>query len=73
MPDAKESGIQPVPHTTTAEVDETITYMHVEKEDDFEVFKQTTDGVQFRVVGWPMASMIFIKSMLLHIGRSTVL
>ncbi|PSN64992.1 hypothetical protein BS50DRAFT_496552 [Corynespora cassiicola Philippines] len=30
-------------------------------EDDFEVFKTTTDGVQFRLVGWPMASVIFLK------------
>jgi hypothetical protein len=31
-------------------------------DDDFEVFKQTTDGVQFRLVGWIKASVIFLKS-----------
>lgn len=31
-------------------------------EDDFEVFKTTTDGVQFRLVGWIRASVIFLKS-----------
>ncbi|OAL04555.1 hypothetical protein IQ06DRAFT_373953 [Phaeosphaeriaceae sp. SRC1lsM3a] len=30
-------------------------------EDDFEVFKTTTDGVQFRLVGWIRASVIFLK------------
>jgi len=31
-------------------------------DDDFEVFKATTDGVQFRLVGWVRASVIFLKS-----------
>lgn len=31
-------------------------------DDDFEVFKTTTDGVQFRLVGWIKASVIFLKS-----------
>jgi|TARA_R110002003_G_scaffold140_1_gene12751 hypothetical protein len=31
-------------------------------DDDFEVFKTTTDGVQFRLVGWIRASVIFLKS-----------
>ncbi|KAH7092567.1 transmembrane amino acid transporter protein-domain-containing protein [Paraphoma chrysanthemicola] len=30
-------------------------------DDDFEVFKTTTDGVQFRLVGWIKASVIFLK------------
>ena len=30
-------------------------------EDDFEVFKKTSDGVDFRLVGWPKASVIFLK------------
>jgi len=34
-------------------------------DDEFEVFKQTTDGVQFRLVGWIKASVIFLKSKLL--------
>ncbi|RDW77408.1 hypothetical protein BP6252_05461 [Coleophoma cylindrospora] len=29
--------------------------------DDFEVFKKTKDGVDFRTVGWPRASIIFLK------------
>lgn len=29
--------------------------------EDYEVFKQTTDGVNFRTVGWPRASVIFLK------------
>ncbi|ORY13895.1 transmembrane amino acid transporter protein-domain-containing protein [Clohesyomyces aquaticus] len=29
--------------------------------DDFEVFKKTTDGVDFRLVGWVRASVIFLK------------
>ena len=31
-------------------------------EDSFEVFKDTADGVQFRLVGWLKASVIFLKS-----------
>ncbi|THV89634.1 hypothetical protein D6D26_09696 [Aureobasidium pullulans] len=30
--------------------------------EDFEVFKQTKDGVNFRTVGWPMATVIFLKT-----------
>ncbi len=30
-------------------------------DDDFEVFKKNTDGVQFRTVEWPRASVIFLK------------
>ena len=29
--------------------------------EDFEVFKKTTDGVDFRTVGWVRASVIFLK------------
>ncbi|KAL1303196.1 hypothetical protein AAFC00_006618 [Neodothiora populina] len=29
--------------------------------EDYEVFKQTADGVDFRTVGWPRASVIFLK------------
>ena len=31
------------------------------KDDDFEVFKKGVDGVEFRLVGWPRASIIFLK------------
>lgn len=30
---------------------------------EFEVFKKTTDGVDFRTVNWPRASVIFLKSL----------
>jgi hypothetical protein len=29
--------------------------------EEFEVFKKTTEGVDFRTVGWPRASVIFLK------------
>lgn len=32
-------------------------------DDEFEVFKTNIDGVQFRLVGWLRASVIFLKSM----------
>jgi hypothetical protein len=32
--------------------------------EDREIFKKTHDGVDFRTVGWPRASVIFLKSML---------
>lgn len=35
-----------------------------EKEiEEQEVFKKTAEGVDFRTVGWPRASVIFLKSM----------
>lgn len=30
-------------------------------DDDFEVFKKHIDGVDFRTVSWPTASVIFLK------------
>lgn len=33
----------------------------VGKDDEFEVFKKTKDGVDFRTVGWFRASIIFLK------------
>ncbi len=32
-----------------------------EDEEEHEVFKKTSDGVDFRTVGWPVASIIFLK------------
>lgn len=29
--------------------------------DEFEVFKKTEDGVDFRTVSWPRAAIIFLK------------
>ena len=34
------------------------------KDDEFEVFKKGVDGVEFRLVGWKRASIIFLKSAL---------
>jgi hypothetical protein len=34
---------------------------NVAADDDFEVFKKTSDGVDFRTVGWPRAAVIFLK------------
>jgi hypothetical protein len=39
-------------------------------DDDFEVFKLGTDGVQFRLVGWVRASVIFLKSESTSIHRT---
>ncbi|KAK5009548.1 hypothetical protein LTR28_000485 [Elasticomyces elasticus] len=33
----------------------------LEEDNDFEIFKNTKDGVNFRTVGWPRASVIFLK------------
>jgi hypothetical protein len=33
-------------------------------EDEFEVFKKNVDGVDFRLVGWVRASVIFLKGVL---------
>lgn len=38
-------------------------------DDEFEVFKNVTDGVNFRTVGWPRASVIFLKSKPSHPRR----
>jgi hypothetical protein len=64
MSDEKKGEISPAPRTsiTAGEVDDAI--YDPKSEDDFEVFKKTTDGVQFRLVGWPKASVIFLKGML---------
>jgi hypothetical protein len=35
-------------------------------DDEFEVFKKITDGVDFRLVGWLRASVIFLKGMYLQ-------
>jgi hypothetical protein len=32
-------------------------------EDEFEVFKKNVDGVDFRLVGWLRASVIFLKGL----------
>lgn len=34
--------------------------------EDNEVFKKTHEGVDFRTVGWPRASVIFMKSQFNH-------
>ena len=35
----------------------------VDLNEDREVFKKTSDGVDFRTVGWVRASVIFLKGM----------
>lgn len=64
MSDSKEKEIHaapPRPSITAGEVEEAI--YDPKGDDEFEVFKKTTDGVQFRLVGWPKASVIFLKGM----------
>jgi hypothetical protein len=46
-----------VDHGYTGDVEDPINY----DESDFEVFKKTTTGVDFRTVGWRRASIIFLK------------
>lgn len=41
--------------------------------EDNEVFKKTDEGVDFRTVGWPRASVIFLKSMLIVERRSQLI
>ncbi len=45
-------------HGYTGDVEDPINY----DDSDFEVFKKTTTGVNFRTVGWARASIIFLKS-----------
>lgn len=40
------------------------------EDEEHEVFKTTTAGVQFRTVGWPMASIIFLKRELDRITKT---
>ncbi|KAF2006428.1 hypothetical protein P154DRAFT_551118 [Amniculicola lignicola CBS 123094] len=59
----EKKEIEPLPKTDVATGDvEDVVYDPKATDDDFEVFKQTTDGVQFRVVGWVRASVIFLKN-----------
>lgn len=46
-----------VDHGYTGDVEDPIN----SDDNDFEVFKKTTTGVNFRTVGWPRASVIFLK------------
>jgi hypothetical protein len=62
MSSTKEKEIQAAPSRpsiSAGEVEEAV--YDLKGDDDFEVFKQTTDGVQFRSVGWVRASVIFLK------------
>lgn len=60
----KIDGIHPAAPTSTG-----VDHAHGEVEDvvfdpnddEFEVFKKNVDGVDFRLVGWPRASVIFLK------------
>jgi hypothetical protein len=57
--DKKEIEPIPRPSVTAGDVEDVV--FDPKAEDDFEIFKKTTDGVQFRLVGWPKASVIFLK------------
>jgi hypothetical protein len=42
-----------------------------DSKEEFEVFKKNIDGVDFRLVGWVRASVIFLKGMtifIIHFG-----
>ncbi|KAF2729600.1 hypothetical protein EJ04DRAFT_502029 [Polyplosphaeria fusca] len=60
-----EKDIQPVPTHDSVQAGETedAVYDPKSSDDNFEIFKKTTDGVQFRLVGWPQATMIFLKTL----------
>ncbi|KAF2644565.1 hypothetical protein P280DRAFT_418589 [Massarina eburnea CBS 473.64] len=62
MSEKKEIEPAPSPGSVTAgEVEEA--FYDSKVDDEFEVFKRVegSDGVQFRLVGWPKASVIFLK------------
>jgi hypothetical protein len=59
---SEKKEIQPISRTSI-EAGEVENAVYDPKKDDFEIFKDTTDGVQFRLVGWVKASVIFLKSM----------
>lgn len=61
----KADAIHPTTATTTgsdARAGDVEDVVFDPKDDDFEVFKKNIDGVEFRLVGWPRASVIFLKS-----------
>lgn len=41
-------------------------YTGDDSSEEHEVFKKTNEGVDFRTVGWPRASIIFLKSQSHH-------
>jgi hypothetical protein len=57
--EANSSGAS-VDHGCTGDKEDPINY----DDSDFEVFKKTTKGVDFRTVGWRRASIIFLKGAL---------
>jgi hypothetical protein len=61
----KMDGIQPTATTTgsDARVGDVEDVIYDPKDDEFEVFKKNVDGVEFRLVGWQRASVIFLKGM----------
>jgi hypothetical protein len=63
--DEKHDDIQPTATTTGSDhiVGDVEDVVFDPKDDDFEVFKKNIDGVEFRLVGWFRASVIFLKSM----------
>jgi hypothetical protein len=41
--------------------------------EDHEVFKKTSDGVDFRTVSWPRATIIFLKGTLSYCGHNDLI
>lgn len=57
---AEHAGEKEAPKTSVPEsIDEA--FILTDTEERNEVFQKTSDGVDFRTVGWPMASIIFLK------------
>ncbi|KAF2110970.1 transmembrane amino acid transporter [Lophiotrema nucula] len=61
MDEKKAGEIEPAPRTTSLTHGDVEDLHSLKAEDEFEVFKTGIDGVQFRLVGWPKASVIFLK------------
>jgi len=65
MVSEKRDDIEPTATTTGSDHRvgdvEDVVFDPKDDDDQFEVFKKNTDGVDFRLVGWPRASVIFLK------------
>lgn len=59
----EKKEIQPVASSPPRSVQDGEVAYAKPADDEFEVFKTNIDGVQFRLVGWLRASVIFLKSM----------
>ena len=61
MEEKKAGEIQPIRSNASVSKGDVEDIHSLKAEDEFEVFKTGIDGVQFRLVGWPKASVIFLK------------